>query len=129
MNAAGAGATLDGMTIDHNGRGGIRNYGGTVALRNSTVYPNANGTTANGGGILNDGGGVLTIVNDSFWDNKGSNGAGAIANMSGSVTVLNSTFAGGSSWPAADGRSDRQCVRQRDGHQRDPGRRQVWPEV
>ena len=99
VNAAGAGATLDGMTIDHNGRGGIGNYGGTVALRNSAVYTNANGTTANGGGILNDAGGVLTIVNDSFWDNNGSNGAGAIANMSGTVTVLNSTFAGGSSWP------------------------------
>ena len=51
----------------------------------------AAGHSENGGGILNNGGGALTVTNSTFTSNSAGAG-GAILGLRGSVIVTNSTF-------------------------------------
>jgi predicted outer membrane repeat protein len=61
----------------------------SVTLRYLTV---ADGCGQNGGGIVNLG--KLIVYGVTFLDNQAEHKGGAIANLGGGVTVINSTFAG-----------------------------------
>jgi hypothetical protein len=71
--------------------GGIANTG-TVAFTNSTLLDN---TAIFGGGVFNDGGGILNFSNSTVSGNSAGQGGG-IANNGGTVTVTNSTVSGNS---------------------------------
>jgi hypothetical protein len=61
----------------------------SVTLRYLTV---ADGCGQNGGGVVNLG--KLVVYGITFLDNQAKHKGGAIANLGGGVTVINSTFAG-----------------------------------
>jgi hypothetical protein len=91
----GADLALNGMTLSQGwngveGGGAIRNAG-HLEMTNLTISDNLAGG-GNGGGLLNDAGGVGQIDQVDFLNNDGFHD-GAIAN-SGSITIRNSVFSG-----------------------------------
>ena len=75
----------------------IPNNGGTLTVRDSTIYNNTNSTEVGDsgfegdGGAIYNGGGTLTVSDSTFISNVAENNGGAIYN-SGTLTVSNSTF-------------------------------------
>jgi cysteine-rich repeat protein len=73
--------------------GGITNYGSLTVTRCTFVGNRAVGF---GGGILNQYGGTLTVVNSTFSGNTAPHGGGISSIRGGTATVINSTFSGNS---------------------------------
>jgi hypothetical protein len=111
--AAGADVTLSGLTIAHGSAaqgGGIDNFGtltvyGCTLLNNKAVGGSGDSTTpkaANGGGIANEVGASLTLIEDLLTNNvagasPGNDSfGGGLLNL-GSATIANSTFTGNQS--------------------------------
>ncbi|MCA2000837.1 MAG: sortase [Chloroflexi bacterium] len=67
------------------------NSGAALTLQNLTI---ANGFSSSGGGISNDSGGTVTVINSAFSGNSAYYGGG-IRNF-GALTVTDSTFSGNS---------------------------------
>lgn len=77
-----------------NGGGGIFNDG-TMDISDSTVSFNTAATgAANGGGILNSNGGILTITNTTITGNQAARAGGGIENNAGTVNIVSSTLGG-----------------------------------
>lgn len=91
-------ATISGLTIANgsspNG-GAILNSGGMLSVANSAFTNNS--ATAQGGAIFNNNGGALTLTNSTFSGNSAANEGGAIYNNGVPLAVTNSTFSGNSS--------------------------------
>jgi hypothetical protein len=94
----GAMLTLLNSTVSNNRAendpAGISNASGTLMLLNSTVSGNFSGTV---GGIGNTGfvgQSLMTAVNSTISNNFGSDTAGGISNVLGTVNLLNSTITG-----------------------------------
>jgi len=91
--------TLEGMTLQNGAQvdrgAGLFNNGGLVTIRDSLVYSNtANiGTDPTGGGLYNDGNGVVTLDNTIVQSNTASQGGG-VFNNSGTVIFADSTVVG-----------------------------------
>jgi hypothetical protein len=98
-NETDANLTLSHVSLTNNTAsnfgGGIYN-GGTVTIRDSTLTNNtASAAGVAGGGILNDAGSTLTLVNDTLSGNKAPNGdGGAVFNNHATLTSTNDTFSG-----------------------------------
>ena len=104
INGTGLTPTFDGMRVDHNGYGGLANYGGVVTLSNSTFDENTlSSCSSAGAGIRNDNGGTLTIVNSTFYSNTGCQGGNVYNAGGGTLTVTHSTLSDGYSWPSGPG--------------------------
>jgi hypothetical protein len=91
--AGGARVSVQSLTIAH-GRaelgGGIANEGRLV-IKGVTFLEN--GAERRGGAVANLGG-KLTAINSTFVDNRAGTGGGGLANLGGSATVTNCTFSG-----------------------------------
>ena len=76
--------------------GGIFSFGGTATVTNSTISGNA--AFALGGGIGNDGGGTLTVINGTISENSAAFVfGGGISNSPGAALIVtNSTMSGNS---------------------------------
>jgi hypothetical protein len=74
--------------------GGIFSFGGTATVANSTISGNA--AFAGGGGIRNDGGGTLTVINSTITENSAAFVFGGGISNDGNLTVTNSTMSGNS---------------------------------
>jgi hypothetical protein len=87
---------ISGFTVRNghagNAGGGIDNeIGATVTVINCALIGNVAGL---GGGMFN--GGMLTIANTTFSDNMAGNGGGIYNSGGGTLTITNSTFSGNS---------------------------------
>jgi predicted outer membrane repeat protein len=93
--APGAKVTIRHLTIA-DGRaedgGGIANRGELIVK--STTFT-GNTATNDGGGVANLGG-TLTVINSTFVDNRAGNTGGGVADIEGKTTVTNCTFSGNS---------------------------------
>lgn len=76
-------------TAAENGGGGLYNDGGFLTVVASTV--STNDAPTDGGGIKNVG--TLQLYNVTIYENGSANGAGGVANMGGTVDVVNSVIA------------------------------------
>ncbi|HNB34711.1 MAG TPA: choice-of-anchor Q domain-containing protein, partial [Anaerolineales bacterium] len=86
-------STLSTNSAEHGG--GIANYG-TLTVTSSNVSGNsASVLSGSGGGILNDGNGIVTVTDSTISNNSGPNGGG-IFNLSstGTVNIFGSTLSG-----------------------------------
>jgi hypothetical protein len=85
-------STINGnyIDVDFTEGGGIRNLGGTVVLTNSTVSDNS---AFFGGGINNDSGILLSIINSTISGNTGRNSAGGLGIETGPVELQNTIVA------------------------------------
>jgi len=87
--------TLEHVTATHNSSGvasiggGIRNGGGTLTLRWSTVDGNK---APSGGGIYSDGGASTTLDRSTVSNNEGTSSAAGIQVVSGTTYIMNSTI-------------------------------------
>jgi predicted outer membrane repeat protein len=70
--------------------GGIVNRGELI-VKSTTFSGNS---AANDGGVVANMGGTLTIINSTLVDNRAGNRGGALADTGGSTTVTNCTFSG-----------------------------------
>jgi predicted outer membrane repeat protein len=89
----GAMATIASLTVaDGYARdgGGILNRGGLV-VKGVTFVNNA---ADHSGGALANLGGILTVINSTFADNSAGGAGGGLADSAGKVTVTNCTFSG-----------------------------------
>lgn len=88
---AGAAVSVQSLTVAH-GRaeqgGGIANEGRLV-VKGVTFLGNR---AARRGGAVANLGGTLTVINSTFVDNHAGKGGGGLANVGGSTTVTNCTF-------------------------------------
>src|SRR6185369_7247940 len=97
LNVAAPGVvTFSGLTISNgnsgagNGGGVLNNNSGTLSILNSTLTGNAANT---GGGIHNSFTGIINVVNSTFSLNTAQAGGGGIANaQTGAVEITNGTF-------------------------------------
>ncbi len=92
-NTGGKGALVSSTVADNNSfqAAGIRN-GGTLTVVNSQIISNnADPDNSNGGGINNNGSGVLTLVNTVVRDNRAAIGGGLYNGAT--ARAINSTFA------------------------------------
>jgi Big-like domain-containing protein/parallel beta helix pectate lyase-like protein len=90
-----AGVTLNDLTIEH-GSLGVYNIEGTVTLTDSTVSGNATSAEPYAG-ILNYGGGTMTIIDSTVAKNSGAPGGvgvGAGVYNTGTLTIIASTISG-----------------------------------
>jgi CSLREA domain-containing protein len=93
-------STLDRVRITGNKDGGYALHQGTTKITNSTIARNSG---AEGAGILNSGGGNLTIAKSSIVNNAASGRGGGILNLDdpfgrvgADITLVNSTVTGNS---------------------------------
>ncbi len=113
-------STFTNNTSPTSGGGGLMNYSGTVSITRSSFRDNSayvgggvynldtasaltltsstlsgNRSTAEGGGVMNDGG-SLSVANSSFLGNRAGTNGGGVYNTDGTLIVTNSTFSGNS---------------------------------
>jgi S-layer homology domain len=90
--------TLNKLTVKNgrsNSGGGILNAG-ILTVNNSTISNNSSTVSADGGGIYNNIGGNLTVINSTFSGNYSSSGRGGGIYNRGTLTITNSTFSNNS---------------------------------
>lgn len=87
---------IDGNTAMGNsgdqGGGGVFNAGGTIEVMTSTISNNMSTNMSNGGGLHNDGSGMVTLTLSTISGNSTSNNGGGIAN-NGTLIIEASTIA------------------------------------
>jgi hypothetical protein len=90
--------------------GGIDNDGGTLTVISSTFSHNTaalreflGGAASYGGGILNIGGGVVTVADSTFSGNAAGVGGGIMNNGNATLIVTNCTFSGNTLLPGSSG--------------------------
>lgn len=88
---------------DHGG--GLSNFG-TTTIANST-FINNRAATQSGGALHNGNTGTLTVINSTITGNNAHQMGGGLMNAGGTTTLLNSTFAGNSSYNQSDSRTIR----------------------
>ncbi len=83
--------TVERSAWNNHQRGAIYNAGGSVTVRNNIFHNNVNGQ---GGAIVNENGGELTVTDAIFRENRisGSGNGGAIYNSSQSTATLRDLF-------------------------------------
>jgi hypothetical protein len=75
------------------GSGGMVNWYGSVTITNSSIAGNSS-TYYGTGGVYNDRGGTLIIMNSTLAGNSANGDGGAVTNDYGTVTITNSTIVG-----------------------------------
>ncbi len=87
---------IDGNTAMGNsgdqGGGGVFNAGGTIEVMTSTISNNMSTNMSNGGGLHNDGSGMVTLTLSTISGNSTSSNGGGIAN-NGTLIIEASTIA------------------------------------
>lgn len=78
---------------------------GVLTITNSAIYGNTAATTANGGGIINNGSAatILTVINSTISGNSGANGGGIRNTSNGTVNLTAVTIAGNTAAGGATG--------------------------
>jgi predicted outer membrane repeat protein len=93
--AAGARVTLRSLTIAR----GQAQQGGGIANHGELIVEGVtftNNSAARDGGALVNLGGTVTIINSTFAANRAADSGGGLANLQGAATVTNCTFSGNS---------------------------------
>jgi len=88
--------TVNALTIVNSIGSGILSQGG-LTVTNSTFNGNS-GWSYNGGGINNNLGGTLIVMNSTFSNNSADGAGGGIYNKDGTLIVINSTFSNNSAY-------------------------------
>ena len=87
--------TLNHSVVSDNTGAGIRNFGGSVIINDSTVSGNTSDDT---GGILSGEGSIVTLNNSTISGNTGKNSGGGIYGYSSTIRLYNSTISGNTAW-------------------------------
>ena len=93
LNIAGGNVAISDVTIRHgtppSGAGGIFNNGATLTLADSIISENGGSL----GGILNGGGGTMTVTNSTVRNNSGTADSGGILNSQNTIGTPRNTLA------------------------------------
>ena len=93
LNIAGGNVAISDVTIRHgtppSGAGGIFNNGATLTLADSIISENGGSL----GGILNGGGGTMTVTNSTVRNNSGTADSGGIINSQNTTGTPRNTLA------------------------------------